>query len=109
MTYYRLALELLGDAADVLVIEHAGDPRHMFTVAHREHAHDPWASSLRRHFRALQHQVLAWEALPGPWRGLKRLWNSPTFAFQGAVGREARASATMCDAGGQKGSLGHWR
>ena len=90
VAYYRLALELLGDAADVLVIEHAGDPAGaMFTVAHRDTLMDPWASSLRRHFARCPNQVLYWEALQRAiGRGLKRFdfgrsqWNSPTFRFK---------------------------
>lgn len=88
--YYRRALELLGDAADVLVIEHAGEPAGaMFTVAHRDTCLDPWASSLRRHFARCPNQVLYWEALQRAiGRGLARFdfgrsqWNSPTFRFK---------------------------
>lgn len=88
--YYRLALELLGDAADVLVIAHGGDPAGaMFTVAHRDTCTDPWASSLRRHFARCPNQVLYWEALQRAIaRGLKRFdfgrsqWNSGTFLFK---------------------------
>lgn len=85
--YYRLALELLGEAADVLVIEHAGDPAGaMFTVAHRDTCTDPWASSLRRHFARCPNQVLYWEALQHAIaRGLKR------FDF----GRSQRDSGTF--------------
>jgi len=88
--YYRLALELLGETADVLVIEHGGDPAGaMFTVAHRDTLQDPWASSLRRHFARCPNQVLYWEALQRAiGRGLRRFdfgrsqWNSPTFRFK---------------------------
>jgi FemAB-related protein (PEP-CTERM system-associated) len=88
--YYRLALELLGDAADILVIEHAADPAGtMFTVTHRDTFSDPWASSLRRHFACCPNQVLYWEALQRAiGRGLKRFdfgrsqWNSGTFQFK---------------------------
>lgn len=90
VAYYRLALALLGEAADVLVIEHAGDPAGaMFTVAHRDTLMDPWASSLRRHFARCPNQVLYWEALQRAiGRGLKRFdfgrsqWSSPTFRFK---------------------------
>jgi FemAB-related protein (PEP-CTERM system-associated) len=90
LAYYRLALELLGDAADVLVIEHAGDPAGaMFTVAHRDTLMDPWASSLRRHFAHCPNQVLYWEALRrAAGRGLAKFdfgrsqWDSPTFRFK---------------------------
>lgn len=88
--YYRQALELLGEAADVLVIERAGEPAGaMFTVAHRDTLMDPWASSLRRHFAYCPNQVLYWEALRrGIGRGLAKFdfgrsqWNSPTFRFK---------------------------
>lgn len=88
--YYRQALRLLGEAADVLVIEHAGDPAGaMFTVEHRDTLMDPWASSLRRHFARCPNQVLYWEALRRAIvRGLRRFdfgrsqWNSPTFRFK---------------------------
>lgn len=88
--YYRLALERLGPAADVLVIAHAGDPAGaMFTVAHRDTCTDPWASSLRRHFARCPNQVLYWEALQHAiGRGLKRFdfgrsqWDSGTFLFK---------------------------
>lgn len=88
--YYRLALELLGDAADLLVIARAGDAAGaMFTVAHRDTMTDPWASSLRRHFAHCPNQVLYWEALRRAIaRGLRRFdfgrsqWNSPTFRFK---------------------------
>lgn len=89
-SYYRLALELLGEAADVLVIEHGGDPAGaMFTVSHRDTLLDPWASSLRRHFARCPNQVLYWEALQRAiGGGLRRFdfgrsqWNSPTFRFK---------------------------
>lgn len=88
--YYRLALELLGDAADVLVISHGGDPAGaMFTVAHRDTLMDPWASSLRRHFARCPNQVLYWEALQAAFLGGlakfdfgRSQWNSPTFRFK---------------------------
>lgn len=88
--YYRLALELLGTAADVLVIAHAGDPAGaMFTVTHAGGCTDPWASSLRRHFARCPNQVLYWEALQRAIaRGLERFdfgrsqWNSGTFLFK---------------------------
>lgn len=88
--YYRTALELLGDAADVLVIAHGGDPAGaMFTVSHRDTCTDPWASSLRRHFARCPNQVLYWEALQRAIaRGTRRFdfgrsqWNSGTFLFK---------------------------
>ncbi|MCC6349757.1 MAG: GNAT family N-acetyltransferase [Candidatus Eisenbacteria bacterium] len=88
--YYRLALELLGAAADLLVIEHAGDAAGaMFTVTHRDTLMDPWASSLRRHFVRCPNQVLYWEAIQRAIaRGLRRFdfgrsqWGSPTFRFK---------------------------
>jgi FemAB-related protein (PEP-CTERM system-associated) len=62
--YFRLALGQLGEAANVLVLSHAGDPAGaMFTVSHRDAVLDPWASSLRRHFARCPNQVLYWEAL----------------------------------------------
>jgi hypothetical protein len=59
LAYYRLALERLGPAADVLVIAHDGEPAGtMFTVTHRDTMVDPWASSLRRAFALCPNQVL---------------------------------------------------
>jgi len=64
LPYYRRALEALAGAADILVIEHGGEPAGaMFTVAHGETLSDPWASSLRRYFALCPNQVLYWEAL----------------------------------------------
>lgn len=90
VAYYRLALERLGEAADVLVIARAGEPAGaMFTVAHRDTLMDPWASSLRRFFPLCPNQVLYWEALQRAiGRGLKRFdfgrsqWDSPTYRFK---------------------------
>jgi FemAB-related protein (PEP-CTERM system-associated) len=95
--YYRLALELLGEAADVLVIVHDGEPAGaMFTVAHRDTFMDPWASSLRRHFVRNPNQVLYWEAITRAiGLGLRRFdfgrsqWNSPTFRFKEQWGAKA--------------------
>jgi len=89
-SYYRLALELLGEAADLLVITLAGAPAGaMFTVRHRDTLMDPWASSLRRYFAHCPNQVLYWEALQRAiGQGLTRFdfgrsqWDSPTFRFK---------------------------
>lgn len=72
--YYRLALEKLGEAADILVVADPGEPvAAMFTVAHRETFMDPWASSLRRHRARCPNQVLYWEAIQRALaRGMKR-------------------------------------
>ena len=62
--YYQRALEKLGAAAEILVIEHGGAPAGaMFLVTHRDTAYDPWASSLRRYLADCPNQVLYWEAL----------------------------------------------
>jgi len=64
LPYYRRTLEALGAMADILVIEHGGEPAGaMFTVAHGGTLSDPWASSLRRFFALCPNQVLYWEAL----------------------------------------------
>jgi len=86
LPYYRSALEALGAAADILVIEHGGEPAGaMFTVAHGDTLGDPWASSLRRFFALCPNQVLYWEALQRAIaRGLRR------FDF----GRSQRGSST---------------
>ena len=121
-SYYRLALELLGEDADLLVPLFAGAPAGaMFTVRHRDVLMDPWASSLRRYFAHCPNQVLYWEALQRAiGQGLARFdfgrsqWDSPTFRFkqqwgakpvplhyQYVLGTEPR----MPTLAGQKGSL----
>lgn len=97
--YYRLALERLGEAADLLVLVRGGEPAGaMFTVAHRDTMTDPWASSLRRHFAHCPNQVLYWEALQRAiGRGLRHFdfgrsqWNSPTFRFKEQWGAKPQA------------------
>ena len=88
--YYRLVLEQLGEAADVLVLEREGAPAGaMFTVAHAGTMTDPWASSLRRHYAHCPNQVLYWEALQRAFaKGLRKFdfgrsqWDSGTFLFK---------------------------
>lgn len=88
--YYRAVLEALGPAADILVIERAGEPAGaMFTVRHGETLSDPWASSLRRFFAQCPNQVLYWEALQRAIQlGTRRFdfgrsqWGSNTFLFK---------------------------
>ena len=88
--YYRLALEQLGGAGDLLVIAKGGDAAgSMFTVSHGGTFTDPWASSLRRHYADCPNQVLYWTALQRAFSlGLRRFdfgrsqWNSGTFRFK---------------------------
>ena len=90
VAYYALALQELGEDADLLVLTRAGDPAGvMFTVLHGGTMTDPWASSLRRHFAYCPNQVLYWEALQRAFaRGAKRFdfgrsqWDSGTFLFK---------------------------
>lgn len=92
--YYRRALELFGDDADVLVLDLAGAPAGaMFVVWHGDVAMDPWASSLRRHFARCPNHVLYWEAIRrAVARGARRFdfgrsqWGSGTFAFKASWG-----------------------
>ncbi|HYM80060.1 MAG TPA: GNAT family N-acetyltransferase [Candidatus Limnocylindria bacterium] len=88
--YYRLVLERLGEAADLLVIRRTGEPAGaMLTVGLGETWSDPWASSLRRFFADCPNQVLYWHALQAAIaRGMKRFdmgrsqWESGTFRFK---------------------------
>jgi FemAB-related protein (PEP-CTERM system-associated) len=88
--YYRLVLERLGDAAEILVIRLAGTPAGaMFVVGLGDRWTDPWASSLRRFFDRCPNQVLYWQAMQSAIaRGVKRFdmgrsqWNSGTFNFK---------------------------
>lgn len=64
VAYFRRALELLGDAADLLILDREGTPAGaMFTVAHGARMSDPWASSLRRYFALCPNHVLYWVAI----------------------------------------------
>jgi FemAB-related protein (PEP-CTERM system-associated) len=90
LDYYRRVLEAFGEAAEVLVIDHAGRPAGgMLLLVLREAAVNPWASSLRSLFTLRPNEVLYWTALQ--WairRGLKRFdmgrsqWGSGTFEFK---------------------------
>lgn len=88
--YYAAVLEALGSAADVLVIDRAGEPAGaMFVVTHAGTAADPWASSLRRHFAWCPNHMLYWEAVRHAIAlGLRRFdfgrsqWHSNTFRFK---------------------------
>ena len=62
--FFRRALELYGEAAEILVVHGEGRPiGAMFTIRHGQTVHDPWASSLRRHFELCPNNLLYWEAL----------------------------------------------
>ncbi|MDX2169357.1 MAG: GNAT family N-acetyltransferase [Deltaproteobacteria bacterium] len=62
--WFRGLLAALGERAQLLVIERAGEPvGGMFLVEHRGWAMDIWASSLRRHFAHCPNQMLYWTAL----------------------------------------------
>ncbi len=62
--YFRRALDLLGEAADLLILDLEGSPvGAMFTVAHGARMSDPWASSLRRYFALCPNHVLYWAAI----------------------------------------------
>lgn len=120
--YYENALAALGEDAELLVIERAGEAAGvMFTVRHAGTMTDPWASSLRRFFAHCPNQVLYWEALQRAFAlGMRRFdfgrsqWNSGTFAFKRQWGAEpvqlhyqyalgtAKSFPTLAD---QKGSL----
>jgi FemAB-related protein (PEP-CTERM system-associated) len=72
--YFRRALELLGEAADLLILDLDRAPAGaMFTVTHGARMFDPWASSLRRYFALCPNHVLYWAAIRRAIeRGLKR-------------------------------------
>ncbi|MEO5617186.1 MAG: GNAT family N-acetyltransferase [Candidatus Eisenbacteria bacterium] len=62
--YFRHALAVLGDDADLLILELEGRPvGAMFTVAHGARMTDPWASSLRRVLARCPNHVLYWAAI----------------------------------------------
>ena len=62
--YFGRALELYGDAAEVLVVYHGAQPiGGMFVVRHADTLFDPWACSLRRFFALCPNSLLYWEAL----------------------------------------------
>lgn len=90
LPYFRRALEVLGPAADVLVLLHRGEPAGaMFAVAHGETMSDPWASSLRRYFALCPNQMLYWLGLQRTLAlGLRRFdfgrsqWHSSTYRFK---------------------------
>jgi FemAB-related protein (PEP-CTERM system-associated) len=88
--YFRAVADALGDAAEIVVIEHGGQAAGaMFLVRVGETQWDPWASSLRRFFALCPNQVLYWEAIR---RGIARgarwfdmgrsQWGSGTFRFK---------------------------
>ncbi len=63
-SWFRRALEALGERAVLLVIALGNEPvGGMFLAVHRGCAMDLWASSLRRHFERCPNQMLYWEAL----------------------------------------------
>ncbi len=121
-SYFRRALEKLGPAAQVMVLERESQPvSAMFAVAHRDTLMDPWASSIRRYLRDCPNQVLYWTALQTAIRlGLRRFdfgrsqWGSNTFKFKQQWGAEpvplyyqyvlgtAKSAPTLAS---QKGSL----
>jgi hypothetical protein len=88
--YFRLALDQLGAAADLLVIDHDEKPAGaMFFVTHSGTAADPWASSLRRYFSLCPNHALYWTAIRRAIAaGLTRFdfgrsqWDSGTFRFK---------------------------
>lgn len=90
LPYFERALEKLGPAAQVLLLERGSQPvSAMFAVAHRDTLMDPWASSIRRYLRECPNQVLYWTALQSAIRlGLRRFdfgrsqWGSNTFKFK---------------------------
>src|SRR3989442_11608305 len=58
-SYYRAAAAALGEAAEVLVLEHRGRAAGaMFLTRLGDTVSDPWASSLRRFFALCPNQVL---------------------------------------------------
>jgi FemAB-related protein (PEP-CTERM system-associated) len=62
--YFRRALELFGDAAEVLVAYREDVPMGgMFVVQQGTTLHDPWASSLRRYFALCPNPLVYWEAI----------------------------------------------
>lgn len=89
-SYFRAAAEALGDAAQILIIEHAGQAAGaMFVVRVGGTQWDPWASSLRRFFAHCPNQVLYWEAIRSGiahgarWFDMGRSqWDSGTFRFK---------------------------
>jgi FemAB-related protein (PEP-CTERM system-associated) len=89
-SYFGAAADALGEAAAILVLEHAGRPAGaMFLARLGDTVWDPWASSLRRFFALCPNQVLYWEAIR--WaiaRGATQFdmgrsqWESGTFRFK---------------------------
>ena len=62
--YFRRALELYGEAAEVIVVYRGDLPiGGMFAIRQAQTVYDPWASSLRRHFELCPNNLLYWEAL----------------------------------------------
>jgi FemAB-related protein (PEP-CTERM system-associated) len=94
--YFRAAAAALGDAAEIVVIEHQGRPAGaMFLARMGGRMWDPWASSLRRYFALCPNQVLYWAAIQrGIERGLdsfdmgRSQWGSGTFHFKQQWGAE---------------------
>ncbi|MBI5711349.1 MAG: GNAT family N-acetyltransferase [Candidatus Eisenbacteria bacterium] len=90
LPYYRRVLDVLGEAADVLVVRRAGEAAGaMFTIAHGDTLADPWASSRRRHLAYCPNHMLYWEALQRAIAlGMKRFdfgrsqWHSNTYRFK---------------------------
>jgi FemAB-related protein (PEP-CTERM system-associated) len=120
--YFRRALELYGEAAEVLVVYRDRLPvGGMFAVRHARTVFDPWASSLRRFFELCPNNLLYWEAMRDAIKGGARCFDfgrsqpgSGTYRFkeqfgarpqplhyQYALGRAARIP-TLAD---QKASL----
>jgi len=95
-SYFRTAAEGFGDAAEILLLEHAGRAAGaMFLVRIGARQWDPWASSLRRYFALCPNQVLYWEAIKrGIARGARSFdmgrsqWDSGTFRFKQQWGAE---------------------
>src|SRR2546425_702937 len=89
-SYYRAAAAALGEAAEVLVLEHRGRAAGaMFLTRLGDTVSDPWASSLRRFFALCPNQVLYWEAIRwgiargAQWFDMGRSqWGSGTFRFK---------------------------
>ena len=94
--YFRAATDALGEAAEILLLEHEGRPAGtMFLARMGERQWDPWASSLRRYFALCPNQVLYWEAIKrGIARGARSFdmgrsqWGSGTFHFKQQWGAE---------------------
>lgn len=98
LAYFRRALELFPGDAEALVVYRGDEPLGgMIVVQHGATLHDPWASSLRRHFALCPNPLVYWEAIRlALARGARRFDfgrsqpGSGTYRFKAQFGATAR-------------------